>query len=101
MDSNGTIDSLFGLRRALIGVIHTGALPGTPGNRESVAAIAETAVAEARIYEASGFHGLTIENTHDRPYLKGSVGPEIGAALAVVGAEIRRASELPLGIQVL
>jgi hypothetical protein len=101
MDSNGIIRSLFGVRRALIGVIHSGALPGTPGNRETVAAIAEAAVAEARIYEAAGFHGLAIENTHDRPYLKGSVGPEIGTAMAVIGAEVRRAVGLPLGIQVL
>ena len=42
-----------------------------------------------------------IENTHDRPYLKGSVGPEIVAALAVIGHEVRRAAALPLGVQVL
>ena len=38
---------------------------------------------------------------HDRPYLKGSVGPEIVAAMAVIGAEVRRAVPLPLGVQVL
>lgn len=101
MDSNGVVSSLFGASRALIGVIHLEALPGTPGNRSKVATIAERAVAEARIYESAGFHGLAIENTHDRPYLKGSVGPEIGSAMAVVGAEIRRATKLPLGVQVL
>jgi hypothetical protein len=101
MDSQGIVSSLFGVPRALIGVIHTAALPGTPGSRDSVAAIAEAAVEEARVYAAAGFHGLAIENTHDRPYLKGSVGPEIGAAMAVIGAEVRRAVGLPLGIQVL
>ena len=35
------------------------------------------------------------------PYLKGHVGPEITAAMAVVGLEIRKAVALPLGIQVL
>jgi membrane complex biogenesis BtpA family protein len=58
-------------------------------------------VAEARAYASAGFHGVMIENTHDRPYLKGSVGPEIVAALTVIGCEIRRAVRLPLGIQVL
>jgi len=101
MDANGILTSIFKVSRALIGVIHVGALPGTPENRLDVAAIAETAVAEARIYDAAGFHGLVIENTHDRPYLKGSVGPEIGAAMAVIGAEVRRAVSLPLGIQIL
>ena len=91
MDSTGVVSALFGVPRALIGVIHVGALPGTPSNRKSVAAIADAAVSEARVYEAAGFNGLAIENTHDRPYLKSSVGPEIGAAMAVIGAEVRRA----------
>src|SRR5712692_5221001 len=101
MDTRGVVNSLFGVRRALIGVIHVGALPGTPSNRKTVAEITDEAVREARVYEAAGFHGLAIENTHDRPYLKSSVGPEIGAAMAVVGCELRRAVSLPLGIQVL
>jgi uncharacterized protein len=101
MDSHAVIHSLFAVKRALIGVIHVAALPGTPGSRRPVAAIADAATAEARLYESAGFHGLLIENTHDRPYLKGSAGPEIAAAMAVIGAEVRRASRLPLGVQVL
>jgi membrane complex biogenesis BtpA family protein len=42
-----------------------------------------------------------IENTHDRPYLKAGVGPEICAAMAVIAAEVRRSTGLPLGVQVL
>ena len=101
MDTPGVVNSLFGVPRALIGVIHVGALPGTPSNRKTVAAIADEAVREARVYETAGFHGLAIENTHDRPYLRSSVGPEIGAAMAVVGSEVQRGVSLPLGIQVL
>jgi membrane complex biogenesis BtpA family protein len=86
----------------LIGVIHAQALPGTPGNRHGVSAIARIAAEEAAIYAEAGFHGLILENTHDRPYLKGStVGPEIVSAMSIIGAAIRRASSLPLGIQVL
>ena len=101
MDTNGIVKSVFGVPRALIGVIHLGALPGTPGCRKSVAEISDDAVREARIYKAAGFHGLAIENTHDRPYLKSSIGPEIGAAMAVVGNDLRMEVSLPLGIQVL
>ena len=43
MDSKGIINSIFGVRRALIGVIHVDALPGTPGNQRQVAEIAEAA----------------------------------------------------------
>jgi len=92
---------LFGVPRPLIGVIHVGALPGTPFSCRGVEAIASDAAAEACVYEAAGFHGLIIENMHDRPYVKDSAGPEIAAAMAVIGAEVRRASRLPLGVQVL
>ena len=101
MDTLGVIKSLFGVPRALVGVVHTGGLPGTPAGDRRIDQIVETAVAEARVYASAGFHGVMIENTHDRPYLKGSVGPEIVAALAVIGHEVRRAATLPLGVQVL
>lgn len=102
MDRRGVIQSLFGVPRALIGTIHAQALPGTPHSRFAVNEIAEMAAAEAEIYAEAGFHGLILENTHDRPYVKGAAnGPEIIAAMSIVGAAIRRASPLPLGIQVL
>ena len=101
MDKLGVIDSLFGVRRALIGVVHVQALPGTPQNKHDISTITAIAVDEARSYKEAGFHGLMIENTHDRPYLKITVGPEITAAMAVIGAEMRRETKLPLGVQVL
>ena len=100
-DRSRIIESLFGVNRALIGVVHLQALPGTPANTRDVATIAAIAVEEARIYRDAGFHGILIENTHDRPYLKTNVGPEIVAAMSVVGSEVRKAVELPLGVQVL
>jgi uncharacterized protein len=101
VDTLGVIESLFAVKRALIGVVHLQALPGTPASKLEVAEIASIAVDEARLYRDAGFHGLMIENTHDRPYLKATVGPEIVAAMSVIGAEVRGAVALPLGIQVL
>lgn len=101
MDKSAVINSLFGVPRALIGVVHLRALPGTPESKLDIAAITSIAVQEARDYQDAGFHGVMIENTHDRPYLKANVGPEIVAAMSVIGAEVRRAVALPLGVQVL
>lgn len=101
MDTHGVIKSVFGVKRALVGVVHLQALPGTPASKFDLATIASMAVDEAIVYKDAGFHGIAIENTHDRPYLKASVGPEIVAAMAVIGMEIRRAVVLPLGVQVL
>ena len=101
MDQRGIIQSLFGVKRALIGVVHLQALPGTPENRLDVAAIKSIAVQEAGIYKDAGFDGILIENTNDRPYLKGAVGPEIVAAMSVIGAAVQRTAALPLGVQIL
>lgn len=101
MDRAGVVRALFSAPRAVIGVIHVGALPGTPEAHEPVEAIIERAVGEARVYHAHGFHGVMIENMHDRPYLKGAVGPEIVGAMTAIGREVRRAVPLPLGVQVL
>lgn len=99
--STRPIETLFGAPRALIGMLHVGALPGTPRGRESLDALIDGAVAEAQVFAQAGFQGLMIENMHDRPYLKGAVGPEIVAALTAIGRELRRATRLPLGVQVL
>ncbi len=101
MDRHRLIESLFAVPRALVGVVHVQALPGTPACKFDIPAIVSMAVDEARVYRDAGFHGVLIENTHDRPYLKADVGPEIAAAMTVVGAEVRRATALPLGVQIL
>jgi len=101
MDRHNLTHSLFGVSRALIGMLHLGALPGAPEHRLGLDAIIARAIEEAGIYRDAGFHALAIENMRDRPYLKGAVGPETVAAMAVVGYEVRRAVPLPLGVQVL
>ncbi len=101
MPATTAIPSIFGAPRALIGVLHLPALPGTARAQLGLDAVVETVLAEARQYQAAGFQGLMIENMHDRPYLKGAVGPEVVAAMAVVGREVRRTAGLPLGVQVL
>lgn len=101
MDRHATMTHLFGARRALIGMIHAGALPGTPAAGAPLERVIETAAAEARAYRDAGYTALMIENMHDRPYLKGAVGPEIVAAMTAVGQAVRREVTLPLGVQVL
>lgn len=82
-------------------MLHVGALPGTARSRDPVDVLAARAVTEARVYVEAGFTALLLENMHDRPYLKGAVGPEIVAAMAAITLEVRRAVRVPLGVQLL
>jgi membrane complex biogenesis BtpA family protein len=91
----------FGAPRALLGVLHVGALPGTPSASQSIDALIRHMLEEARIYRDAGFTALVIENMHDRPYLKGGVGPEITAAMTALAREAKRETALPIGVQVL
>lgn len=88
---------------ALIGMVHVRALPGTPFNTDSMEKICATAVAEAGMLQSAGFDGIMLENMHDRPYLKGTVGPEIVAGMTRVACEVRRkiGNGFPLGLQIL
>lgn len=87
--------------KPIIGVIHVGALPGTPRGSESVAELVRQAKAEARVYRECGVDGVMIENMHDIPYLKGEVGPEIVASMTAIGSEVKAECGLPVGIQIL
>jgi membrane complex biogenesis BtpA family protein len=101
MEPRTAFSQLFGAPRALIGMVHVGALPGTPTAHHSVERLAQAALAEARVYRDAGFTAIAIENMHDRPYLKGGVGPEVTAAMTAIGHDLKRETGLPLGVQVL
>ncbi len=100
---------LFTQPKPVIGVIHVGALPGTPRNTQSIAELVTAARLEAKLYCESGVDGIAIENMHDVPYLRGEVGPEIVAAMTAVAIEVKSEVKrevksekpLPVGIQIL
>lgn len=100
-DAMSAFSKCFGAPRALVGMLHLGALPGTPSASQSIETLIETTLAEARTYRDAGFTALGIENMHDRPYLNGGVGPEITAAMTALAREVKRETGLVLGIQVL
>ncbi len=82
-------------------MIHVGALPGTPAGGRSLREIEAAAVREAKLYREAGVHGLMLENMHDSPYLRGGVGPEIVAAMAVIARSVKETTRLPCGVQIL
>jgi membrane complex biogenesis BtpA family protein len=92
--------------RALIGMVHVDALPGSPMHRAGIREIIARAADEARVLVETGFDAIIIENMHDRPYVHGRKGPETTACMTAIALEIRRVArrdgeDLPLGVQVL
>jgi membrane complex biogenesis BtpA family protein len=92
----------FASRRPLIGVIHLPPLPGAPGARGDVMrAVIERAGSEAHALAAAGLDGVIVENYGDVPFHPGPVPPETVAALTLAVAAVRRACDLPVGINAL
>ncbi len=90
------------LNRTLIGMVHVGALPGTPRHEQPVEHLAAQAADEARMLVDAGFDAVAIENMHDAPYVHGDrLGPEIVAAMTRVGTEVASVVDVPIGVQIL
>jgi uncharacterized protein len=92
---------LFASDKPVIGMIHVGALPGTPAGRLPLAKIIDAAVREAKTYRDAGLDGIALENMHDVPYLRGSVGPEIVAAMTLLAQAVKTEFRGVTGIQIL
>lgn len=97
------VEAIFGRRKAVIGVIHSLPLPGSPDydgrDMEDVVAFA---VAEAERYRDGGVDGLIVENHGDIPFARPDrLGPETAACMAVMTDAVRRVSALPVGVNIL
>jgi hypothetical protein len=87
---------------ALIGMVHAGALPGTPRSRLGVAELIASARRDALALREAGFDAVIVENMHDVPYVHGErLGPEIVAAMAMITAEVVAAFGRQVGVQIL
>ncbi|HEY5300631.1 MAG TPA: BtpA/SgcQ family protein [Acetobacteraceae bacterium] len=97
------IAALFVRRKPVIGVIHLPPLPGSPGyDGQPMAAMTDFALAEAERYRAGGMDGSIVENHGDIPFAKPDrLGAETAACMAVLTDAVRRATDLPIGVNVL
>jgi membrane complex biogenesis BtpA family protein len=87
--------------KAVIGMVHVGALPGTPRASLGIDELVRSAVQEVWTLAEGGCDAILVENMHDVPYLRGGVGPEIVASMTAVCRAVNDATDLPCGVQVL
>jgi len=88
-------------QKPIIGCIHLAALPGAPKFNHNFETVIEQAINEAKVYQKNNIDGLIVENFNDVPFYPNHVPHETVAAMAVICHEIKKATNLPLGINVL
>lgn len=87
--------------RALIGMVHLGPLPGSPGAALPLDANVAAACADARALADAGFDAVIVENFGDAPFRATRVDPHTVAGMTLAVRAIRAAVGLPLGVNVL
>lgn len=85
----------------LIGVVHLGPLPGSPGYDWDLEAVIEAAVADATTLAAAGFEAVLVENFGDFPFFAEQVPPVTVAAMTAAVVAIGRETSIPMGVNVL
>ncbi|XBS70045.1 BtpA/SgcQ family protein [Acerihabitans sp. KWT182] len=97
------IQDIFLRAKAVIGVVHCAAFPGSPQYKgQPFSKIIDRALYDAKHYIAGGVHGLIIENHGDIPFAKPEdIGPETAALMSVITDRIKNEFNVPLGINVL
>ena len=86
----------------MIGMVHLLALPGSPGDSgQGLEPVIKRAVADARALEAGGAGAIMVENFFDAPFAKDDVPPHTVAAMTRAVLAVRRATKLPIGVNVL
>jgi uncharacterized protein len=94
------LERVLGTAAPIIGMVHLPPLPGTPGHG-GMAAVLRAARRDAELLAQGGVDAVLVENYGDAPFHPGAVPPEVVAALGVAVAEVRRAIDLPVGVNVL
>jgi membrane complex biogenesis BtpA family protein len=97
------LDAWRDVRLPVVGMLHLPALPGSPGSA-GVAGLQETVdqvLRDAEALRRGGVVGLMLENFGDVPFHAVRVEAHVVAAMTRLACEVRRAVDLPLGINVL
>lgn len=87
------------MEKTVICTIHLKPLPGSP-LYESFEEALETALKDARAIEEGGADAVIVENFGDKPFLR-CVDKETVASMSVIAWEIRKSTNLGVGINVL
>ncbi|AXR81849.1 BtpA/SgcQ family protein [Natrarchaeobaculum sulfurireducens] len=103
MTTSGEIDPLerLGTDRAVIGMVHLPALPGSPSSDGNRDAIRRRALADAHALESGGVDAILVENFGDAPFYPDEVPTHVVAEMTALAGSVSEAVDVPIGINVL
>ncbi|ELY85551.1 BtpA/SgcQ family protein [Natrialba taiwanensis] len=96
-----SLSDRFDSDRPVIGMLHLPALPGAPDSSGDRDAIRERALEDARRLETGGVDAILVENFGDAPFYPDDVPAHVVADMTALASAVRRAVNVPLGINVL
>jgi uncharacterized protein len=88
-------------KRSLIGMIHLRPLPGSPRYAGDWDNVLSSALRDAEALASGGASAIMLENFGDLPFFPGRVPANVIASMTAIACAVRRAVDLPLGINVL
>jgi membrane complex biogenesis BtpA family protein len=94
----------LGRKKVVLGMVHLGALPGTPFATEgSYSAVRDKALRDALALEEGGADGCVVQNAGDRVFAVDDADPVIIAAMADIVRAIDQATgpQFQIGVQIL
>ena len=87
--------------KPIFGMIHMPALPGAPANDKSMDELVAFALSEAEKLGGAGLDACIVENVGDVPLFRDHVPPATVAAMALLTTEVRRATKMKVGVNIL
>ena len=99
---DGKFQEMFGVEKPVIGMVHIGALPGSPLHDAGagLAGLIDDAARDLAALQAAGFDAVMFGNENDRPY-EFDAEPASTATMAFVIGRLRDEIRLPFGVNVL
>jgi membrane complex biogenesis BtpA family protein len=87
--------------KPILGMIHMPALPGAPRSEKTMDELVAFALSEAEKLEVAGLDACIVENVGDVPLFRDHVPPATVAAMTVLVTEVRRATSMHVGVNIL
>ncbi len=102
MSGKNVLETLFGVRKPVIAMVHALPTPGTPRGRQcDPERLYEHGLDEARRLREGGVDGILIENAGDVPFARPEkIGHETVAVIAILGRLIQTEIGLPVGFNI-